>query len=172
MGRPSKLTDRQKAEIGRRLAQGESGRKLAKEFKCSEATIRANVSAQVATIQDVAGRLADAERDLERLPISAQVSARSLADHLKGISTNLAEAALVGSDTALALAVRANRKLQALDDADPEVATAALKSIGALHAIGNEASKTAMGLVSANKGKGGDSASTLEDLVTGRASSE
>lgn len=172
MGRPSKLTERQKGEIGRRLAQGESGRKLAKEFRCSEATIRANVSAQVATIQDVAGRLADAERDLERLPISAQVSARSLADHLKGISANLAEAALIGSDTARALAVRANGKLKALDDADPEVATAALKTIGALHAIGNEASKTAMGLVSANKGKGGDSASTLEDLVTGRASSE
>ena len=84
MGRPSKLTDRQKAEIGRRLAQGESGRKLAREFKCSEATIRANVSAQVATIQDVAGRLADAERDLERLPVSAQVSARTLADQLNG----------------------------------------------------------------------------------------
>lgn len=172
MGRPSKLTDRQKAEIGRRLAQGESGRKLAREFKCSEATIRANVSAQVATIQDVAGRLADAERDLERLPISAQVSARTLADHLKGISSNLAEAALMGSDTARALAIRANKKLKDLDGDDPEKVGAALKSIGALHVIGNEASKTAMGLVNANKGKGGDAASTLEDLVTGRASGE
>lgn len=171
MGRPSALSDRQRAEIGRRLALGESGRKLAKEFKCSESTIRANVSAQVATIQEVAGRLADVERDLERLPVSAQVSARSLADHLKGISTNLAEAALVGSNTTRELAVRANRKLKDLDNQDPEMAAVALKNIGVLHAVGNEASKIAMGLVSSSKGKDSGT-STLEDLVTGRASSE
>ena len=169
MGRPSKLTDRQKAEIGRRLAQGESGRKLAREFKCSEATIRANVSAQVATIQDVAGRLADAERDLERLPVSAQVSARTLADQLKGIQNSVANVAAAGARTADRLHQLAEGKAKHLGDLST---SEDLKPIAVLVATANEAIKPALTLVQANKGKGSDAATTLEDLVTGRAAGE
>lgn len=172
MGRPSKLTDSQRSEAQRRLAGGESFLAVSRSMKIPKTTLVRNFSDQVPKLKTLAGALVSLETEMAALPLSDQVTVRNIADRIKGISANLAEAALVGSDTARALAVRANGKLKALDDADPEVATAALKTIGALHAIGNEASKTAMGLVSANKGKGGDSASTLEDLVTGRASSE
>lgn len=150
MGRPSKLTERQKAEIGRRLAQGESGRKLAKEFKCSEATIRANVSAQVATIQDVAVRLAHAELDMERLPISAQVSTRTLADQMKKVSVHMANAAESGAKTAEILNGIALRKAELLtDNMDMED----LRPINALAETANKSMNPAAVLLNANRGK-------------------
>lgn len=162
MGRPPKLTDQQKAIIGRRLAQGESGRSLAKEFKVSEATIRANVSPQVATIQDVAGRLSRAEMDLEALPISTQVSTRTLADHLKGITQSAAKAAETGMKTAELLQTRALKSVEKLDDnSTPED----LRFPDALLTVGNKATQLGLGLMAANKGAVPDPADTGKDAL-------
>jgi len=149
VGRPPALDDRQKAEIGRRLAAGESGRKLAKEFGVSEGTIRANISTHPATIRDVANRLASAESDLKRLPVSAQGSVRSLADQLQGISHGLAEVASKGVETGKILAEAAHKKAKALGDAPcPDD----LRMAVALQEGANRSVSTAVGMMQANKG--------------------
>ena len=157
MGRPSKLDDRQKAEIGRRLAAGESGRKLAKEFRVSEGTIRANITTHPSEIRNVAERLAAVETEVAALPVSTQTSVRTLADQLKGISSNVASAALAGSKTATRLATLANEKAEAMG-----VDLKDLPAIAALGKTANEAAGLAMGLLNANKGN----APTPDELFT------
>lgn len=143
MGRPSKLTDHQKAEVGRRLANGESRRALAKEFRVTEGCIRANVITHPEVIKDIATRLATAEADLIAQPINAQVSIRTLADQLRIASSHLAEAACNGAKTASILSGLATKKAEAMTAYDEfEV-----RGIAALAATGTEASKIATTLI-------------------------
>jgi hypothetical protein len=100
MGRKSSLTEKQWSEIERRLIAGEKGRALAKEFGISEAAIRKRCGAQTKQIKDVANQLVAAETAFSALPISAQISARTLADELKEISMQLAGAARYSAATA------------------------------------------------------------------------
>ena len=157
MGRPSVLNPRTKSEILRRLAMGEKRSALRKEFKLTETTFRRNFSADVSKVRDVGTALATAEMALASLPISAQVSARTLADQLKGISSNVASAALAGSKTATRLATLANEKAEAMG-----VDLMDLPAIAALGKTANEAAGLAMGLLNANKGN----APTPDELFT------
>lgn len=157
MGRPSVLNPRTKSEILRRLAMGEKRSALRKEFKLTETTFRRNFSADVSKVRDVGTALATAEMALASLPISAQVSARTLADQLKGISSNVASAALAGSKTATRLATLANEKAEAMG-----VDLKDLPAIAALGKTANEAAGLAMGLLNANKGN----APTPDELFT------
>ena len=157
MGRPSVLNPRTKSEILRRLAMGEKRSALRKEFKLTETTFRRNFSADVSKVRDVGTALATAEMALASLPISAQVSARTLADQLKGISSNVASAALAGSKTATRLATLANERAEAMG-----VDLMDLPSIAALGKTANEAAGLAMGLLNANKGN----APTPDELFT------
>eukprot|EP01034_Spumella_vulgaris_P031468 gene31468-38863_t len=99
MGRKSSLTEKQWSEIERRLIAGEKGRALAKEFGISEAAVP--------------------ETAFSALPISAQISARTLADELKEISLQLAGAARYSAATAHRLAGIAHAKVAEIDDAAP-----------------------------------------------------
>ena len=157
MGRPSVLNPRTKSEILRRLAMGEKRSALRKEFKLTETTFRRNFSADVSKVRDVGTALATAEMALASLPISAQVSARTLADQLKGISSNVASAALAGSKTATRLATLANERAEAMG-----VDLMDLPAIAALGKTANEAAGLAMGLLNANKGN----APTPDELCT------
>ncbi|GEM_PF-4393105 len=157
MGRPSVLNPRTKSEILRRLAMGEKRSALRKEFKLTETTFRRNFSADVSKVRDVGTALATAEMALASLPISAQVSARTLADQLKGISSNVASAALAGSKTATRLATLANERAEAMG-----VDLMDLPAIAALGKTANEAAGLAMGLLNANKGN----APTPDELFT------
>ena len=157
MGRPSVLNPRTKSEILRRLAMGEKRSALRKEFKLTETTFRRNFSADVSKVRDVGTALATAEMALASLPISAQVSARTLADQLKGISSNVASAALAGSKTATRLATLANERAEAMG-----VDLMDLPAIAALGKTANEAAGLAMGLMNANKGN----APTPDELFT------
>ena len=157
MGRPSVLNPRTKSEILRRLAMGEKRSALRKEFKLTETTFRRNFSADVSKVRDVGTALATAEMALASLPISAQVSARTLADQLKGISSNVASAALAGSKTATRLATLANERAEAMG-----VDLMDLPAIAALGTTANEAAGLAMGLLNANKGN----APTPDELFT------
>jgi len=113
-----------------------------------EATLRRIFSAQAPIIQDVAQRLATAEADLLRLPVTAQQSARTLADQLRQASTSLAAAAVNGAQINERLTGLAVKRLREIDEqSEPE----ALKPIAALVATGNEAGRTALALVGANK---------------------
>ena len=149
MGRPQKLDDRTKGEIGRRLAMGEKAIALAKEFRVSRALISTCFSKQTPTIQKLGADLASVEVAIAALPVSEQASVRSLADQLKGISSSLARAAQSGSNVAARLAQIAEKRVEALDhNSEAE----ALKPVAALMETANRAGSMGMGLLTAGKG--------------------
>lgn len=153
MGRNSKLTDKQWQEIERRLLDGETARSLGREYGVAESAIRKRFSAQVGKIKTVANQLVTAETAFKSLPISAQISARTLADELKEISMHLAGAARFGAATAHRLSGIANAQVARIDDADPLRAESmeSLKGISALTRLANESSSIALNLLGANK---------------------
>jgi hypothetical protein len=152
MGRPSVLTEPMKVEIGRRLAAGESLRAVSKATGVSYSTLRDNFSAQVPEIRDVAQALASAESRLLTLPVSAQQSARSLADQLKTIQSDYAAVAAKGARTANRIADLAGRVMDG-EAVDPnQIANAAVAA--ELHKAANVALIPATAMVT---GKGGAS---------------
>lgn len=153
MGRKSALTEKQWQQIGERLLKGDPGRVLAREYGVSEAAIRKRFGAQTKQIKDVANQLVAAETAFAALPISAQISARTLADELKEISSHLAGAARFGAATAHRLSGIANAQVAKIDDTEPLGAESleSLKGISALTKLANESSTIALNLLSANK---------------------
>ena len=161
MGRPSKLSDRQWSDLLRRLASGERAVDLAKHFKVSQTSISKRVSQDAEFSKSLAGSLAQVEARIESLPVSQQGVIRDLATQLKQASTSLAAAAVNGAQINERLTGLAVKRLREIDEqSDPE----ALKPIAALVATGNEASKTALALVNANKGQS-QGETSLEDLL-------
>lgn len=150
MGRKSKLTDKQWAEIERRMLDGEPQRKLAREFGVSESALRGKVSAQVKQIKVVANQIVSTERAVSGLPIAAQITAHNLASKLRSISDNMASAADLASATSLRMQALANAHSQKIDDSDP-MAGDVLREVNALISVANEAAKTPIGLLAANK---------------------
>jgi ABC-type transporter Mla subunit MlaD len=153
MGRKSPITEKQWAEIGRRLLAGEAGRVLAREFGVSESAIRKRYGAQTKQIKDVANQLVAAETAFRALPVGAQISARTLADELRDISMHLAGAARFGAATAHRLSGIAHSKVQEIDDAAPLDAQSleSLKGVAVLTKLANEASDIGLNLLAANK---------------------
>jgi len=153
MGRKSTLTERQWAEIERRLIEGESGRSLAKEFGISESAIRKRLGAHVGKIKDVANQIVATESAFKALPIGAQIRARTLADRLTAISEHLAGAAEYGAATAHRLSGIAHSKVSEIDDAAPlnEQSLESLRGISALTKMANESSTIGINLLNANK---------------------
>lgn len=170
MGRKSSLTEKQWSEIERRLIAGEKGRALAKEFGISEAASRKRCGAQTKQIKDVANQLVAAETAFSALPISAQISARTLADELKEISMQLAGAARYSAATAHRLAGIAHAKVAEIDDAAPldDQSRIALGDIAVLTKMANGASEIGLNLLRANKDLGpDDQAPTPVQIVIG-----
>ena len=159
MGRTSKLSEKQWLVIGQRLLKGDAGRVLSREYGISEAAIRKRFGAQTKQIKDVANQLVAADAAFQALPIGAQISARSLADELKEISSHLAGAARYGAATAHRLSGIAHGKVQQIDDAAPmdDESLSALKGIAGLTRMANEASEIGLNLLKANK-------DTVDDL--------
>lgn len=155
MGRPSKLTEAQWSKIAERLASGESARSLAREFKISEAAVRARLSAQTDVVKTLANQMVATEAALKALPVSAQVIAHNLADQLRSISGHLAGAANYGAATAHRLSGIAHGKVAMIDDAAPlsEESIGELKGIAVLTKMANEASEIGVNLLRANKEK-------------------
>jgi len=139
--------------ISKRLVAGESARSLAKEYGVAESAIRKRVGAQTKQIKAVANQLVAAETAFKSLPVSAQISARTLADELKSISMHLAGAANFGASTAHRLAGIANGRVSQIDDEAPlsEEGITELKGIAALTKMANEASEIGVNLLRANK---------------------
>lgn len=164
MGRPSKLTPAQWTEIERRLLAGETARKLGPEFGLAESAIRkrfgARFGAQSARVQTAARKLAaanaamdEANTALEALPLAQRQIAITLADDLREISRHLAGAARYNSATAHRLAGIAHAKVQEIDDAAPltDESVAALKGVGALTRLSNEAAHIGLNLLKASE---------------------
>jgi uncharacterized protein (DUF2342 family) len=155
MGRPSKLTEKQWQVIAERMSVGDSVRKLAKEFKISEAAIRLRLSAQTNEVKKLANQIVATEIALKQLPISAQITAHNLADQLRSISEHLAGAANYGAATAHRLSGIANGTVSKIDDDAPlsEEGITTLKGIAILTKLANESSEIGINLLRANKEK-------------------
>lgn len=153
MGRPSKLTDKQWAEIAERMASGESVRALSREFKIAESSIRDRLSAQTEKVKVIANQILATEIALKSLPVSAQITAHNLADQLRSISGHLAGAANFGAATAHRLSGIAHAKVQEIDDAAPlnSESMESLKGVAVLTRMANEASDIGINLLKANK---------------------
>jgi hypothetical protein len=158
-----------------RLLKGEKARALAREFKVSEAAIRARFSAQNAEIKTVANQIVATETALKALPISAQIAAQNLADDLMAMSTHLAGAGKFGAATAHRLHCIAHAKVQEIDDAAPLTAESleSLRGVAVLTKMANESSQIAVNLLAANKdmvrrlneGETGDKADLLKEIA-------
>jgi hypothetical protein len=164
MGRPSKLTDKQRSEIQRRHVGGETTRTLAKAFKVSQATVSGLVSGRTETIKTLAASIVRDEQALEGLPVSDQLTVRNLADQLRGISEGIGVAANRNAQTSAQLAGIANRKATLLSDAS---GVADLKEVAMYVETSNRASVIGINLLTANNDKATSGGLTLEQLVTG-----
>ncbi len=151
MGRKSKLTAEQWLIVERRMVEGESIRALAREYGVAESSIRQRKTTQVAEIRNAATALVAAERTIASLPISAQISAHTLAARLRAISDSLAGAAQMGAATAHRLSAIANSQVAKVDDADPSKSMDMLRDVAVLTKMANEASTIGLNLLSANK---------------------
>jgi len=151
MGRPPKLTEKQWEIIGKRFLEGEKARALGREFGVSEAAIRKRFSAQHEQIKTVANQMVAAEGAFRALPLSSQIKARTLADRLKAISENLADAACYGAMTAHRLSGIAHGQVEKVDDAEPEKSIEALQRIGLLTKMANASAEIGLNLLKANK---------------------
>jgi hypothetical protein len=153
MGRKSKLTEDQWAELFRRVAEGESRRKLADEYGLKESSIRQREAktGKTAEVQQVAKMMVETEAAYKSLPISAQINAQKLADKLRSISDSLASAADLGAKTAHRLQALANSEVAKVDDANPLASVESLRNVGILTKLGNDSASIALNLLSANK---------------------
>lgn len=149
MGRPSKLTPAQWAEIERRLLAGESARSVAPQYGLSETALRkkfgANQKVRGANVRAVARQVADANAALEDLPPRERQVALSLADELRQISRSLAAAARLGSQTAEMLAAKANEQAATVENEND------LRAVAMLTRTANEAAATGLALLRNNE---------------------
>ena len=174
MGRKSKLSEKQWADIQRRVLEGESVRALAKEYGIAESSLRGKISVETAQIKIVANQIVSTERAIQALPISAQITAHSLASKLRSISDHLAAAANYGAATAHRLSALANAQIEKIDDADPMSTADVLRGAAALTSVANESGKMGLNLLAANKdkkfGEEEKPAMTLDDFYGGTKS--
>ena len=173
MGRKSKLTEKQWADVQRRVLDGESVRALAKEYGIAESSLRGKISVETAQIKTVANQIVATERAVQALPISAQITAHNLASKLRAISDNLANAAHHGAAIAHRLSALANAEVAKIDDAEvlSSESMTAMTGVARLTALANESSKIALNLMAANKDRAFDgedqSPLTLDDFYGG-----
>lgn len=151
MGRPSKLTPDQWAEVERRLNAGEGASALAREYGISQPVISNRFSKVSNNIKSVASIIAKGQDELARLPVAQQYQALSLAEKLRSISSNLACAAENGSKTAKTLSGIASKQAEMVNESDPMESQETLQAISALTKICNDASSLGIGLINASK---------------------
>lgn len=147
MGRRSKLTEKQWAEIDKRLRAGEKIRPLAREFDVAESCIRDKFSAQHKKIKIIANQIVTAENELNALPLAVQITAHEEINKLRAISANLENAAHYGAITAHSLSRIAAKQTEKVNKDDPMESADVLQGIAALTKLSNEASSLGMSLM-------------------------
>lgn len=151
MGRPSKLSPDQWAEIERRLNAGHSAAVLSREFGVSQPVISNRFSKVSKEVRKTAEALASSANMLAELPIAQQYQAMTLAEKFRNISNHLTGAAEYGASTAHRLMAIANAQVEKVDDANPMESQEILQAISALTKISNESAKTGIDLINASK---------------------
>ena len=90
MARPSKLSERQWADVERRLLKGEIPAALAKEYGVDRAALTRKFSQQLRNVKDVANQIVKTEYAINALPVAQQIQAFNLADEIKGMNREMA----------------------------------------------------------------------------------
>lgn len=167
-GAPEKLTAKQWTELKRRSLGGEGYESLSRAFRISTARISERIGPEVSQIKAIAGQVINTRNALNALPAEQRALTLSLVAHLTNISSNLASAASFGAMTAHRLSAMAHKQTDHIDETDPlglnitkqstqeEHAQAAasrnaLQAVNVLTATANEAAKTGINLLAANK---------------------
>jgi hypothetical protein len=151
MARPSKLSERQWAEIEKRLLDGEKPSSLATEYGIDRAAITRKFSQPLRNIKSVANQIVKTEESLKSLTVAQQVQAISLASKLRSITDHLLGAAEFGAMTSHRLSGLANTEVQKIDDVNPLESIEALKGVSALTRLANDSAEIGLNLLKANK---------------------
>lgn len=151
MAQPSKLTERQWADIEKRLLEGEPARALAKEFGVTEGAIRKRKGTQVKQIKEVANQIVAAEVAFRGLSIGTQISTQRYAAKLMAISDDMLDGSIHAAANFRRLSAIASTELEKVDVVDPMQSADRLKGVAAITAMANEAAKTPINLIAANK---------------------
>jgi len=153
MGRPSKLTEAQWAEIGEKLLTGISIRDLAAEYGVGKSAISERFTGRNRTIRTAAEKLVAVETQIRALTIPEQHAVRGHAARLMAISNHMASAVEYGAATSHRLAALAHSKVQEVDDSRPldDESREALKDVAVLTKMANDAGAMAMTMLSAHK---------------------
>ena len=158
MGRPSKLSPEQWADIERRAAEGESSRSLAREFGVDESTVRARITPHTPRVREVAAKVVEARKALDTLPAHQQYVAINLADRWRSITESVAAVAELNAKTAHRFSSLANTEATKIDDADlySDKSVATIKGVAVLQKMSNDACIVPLSLLAANKKKEDD----------------
>ncbi len=151
MSRPCKLTPQQQIDIFERILKGDKPADIAREVGLSKGRISQMFAARAHLIRDTAKATAEAEKMMNSMPVVDQILARTLANELKEISSNLASAARYGAQIAHRLNGIAHCQVETVDDANPENSMRALQNIAVLTKIANSSAEIGLGLLKANK---------------------
>lgn len=151
-GRPSKLTERQWAEIGRRVANKEPIRALAKEFGIDKTAISRRFSPQVKKLETLAKTIVEVEREFDALPISQQSCVIQFADNMKGIAQSASAGGKSGMVGAQRLLNVFERRCAMVTESTP---IEDLRPIAALAETAQKGASLGLALLSSDKGKSG-----------------
>ena len=170
MARKSSLTEDQKAEIRRRLLEGESVRAVARAMKLPETTVRRNNTAQTAEIKAVANQIVNTEKALRALPIAAQRDAETFASRLLALQDSTFAAAANGMAVSHRLSGISRLLVEQIDDGNPLESLGSLKSIALLTRIANDSAQIGVALLNANRERmpdGADKGAEPDFIVEG-----
>lgn len=125
-----------------------SVRAAAAKYGINEATARERLkNVKTERIEDVAVRLAEAERDLKALPPADRIRVRSLAEMLGELSFTMGEVAALGMENALKLTKMKSQRIDSLIPGDAE----GLKEVVMLGEAVNKSTKLGVDLMTVGK---------------------
>lgn len=166
MGRPSKLSPQQWAEITRRAAAGEAITALAKEYGVNHAQVSRRVSHLSHAVRNAAEKLALGRMAVAALPVRQQAGAETLADQLQHMSTDLAAAGVAGARMARHLQELALGEAERVNARNLESHADTLKTAAVLTRMANDAAMTPTALATAKRAQLQEGQDVAEELPT------
>jgi len=152
MARTSKLTDNQWKTIKRKLDAGEAtASELAAKYGIDKSAITRRITQPPKAIKAAANKMLEAEKLLEKIPITQHAQVYSLVADLRAISNHLTQAACNGAKTASHLSAIAHQQLAKINPDNPMESQEELQAVSALTKIANDSASLGMGLLNANK---------------------
>ena len=108
MGRPSKLSDQQRADVRKRLLAGEKPSAIAADLGVHKSQISRCGVAPLKKEREIATQLVNAEVALRELPLIQQLNVLQLADEYRSTVVSMATAGKLGAMTAARLSSMAH----------------------------------------------------------------